>query len=64
MRELLSFELGAALRRIAASGDCEGVPKDDMQMLLTLELVAKPQDGVLHVTQLGRDLLKAEDGGS
>lgn len=64
MRELLSFELGAALRRIMASGRCEGVPKGDLQMLLTLELLDRKPDGVIHVTQLGRDLLRAEDVGT
>ena len=64
MRELLSFELGAALRRIVAAGHCEGVPKTDLQVLLTLELLDEKADGVIRVTQLGRDLLKAEDVGS
>ena len=64
MRELLSFELGAALRRIVAAGHCEGVPKGDVQMLLTLELVDRKPDGVIQVTKLGRDLLKAEDVGT
>lgn len=64
MRELLSFELGAALRRIAAAGHCEGVPKSDVEVLLTLELLDERPNGAIRVTKLGRDLLKAEDIGS
>ena len=64
MRELLSIELGAALRRVNATGHCEGVPKRDLETLLLLGFLRKRLDGVVQITELGRDILKAEDSGS